>query len=174
MKFPRLAQLVERCGRRVHTLVMAIAITSRRHHTEDGGSRPSSRTNFVHEFLGRDECPYLERWVADFGLFSLRLHHWLGSDDQRHFHDHPWWYASFVLRGSYVDRHEGGEDVRKSGSLKLYRSAHRHSVLIKSPCWTLLLTGRNSRMWGFWVNGRFRKRNKYHFIFGTHPCDRAA
>lgn len=147
-------------------------MAERRHNmTKVGSSNLSPRTIFVHEHLGKIECPYLERWVLNLGLFSIRLHHWLASDDQRHFHDHPWWYVSLVLRGSYVDKHANGETMRRTGSVKFFRSTHRHSVIIDRPCWTLLLTGSESRTWGFWVNGRFRKRNKYFYMFGHHPCD---
>lgn len=39
-------------------------------------------------------------------------------------------------------------------------------------CWTVLLTGPEKRVWGFWVNGKFRKRNKYFYEHGHHhPCD---
>lgn len=44
------------------------------------------------------------RWAWDFGRFgSLRLHHWLRSDDKRFKHDHPSDFATLVLRGSYQD-----------------------------------------------------------------------
>lgn len=139
--------------------------------TEGGGSNPSPWTMFSHQKLGDPQCHYLERWVLNFYLFSIRLHHWKSSDDLRYFHDHPWWYWSWVLQGSYVDRSPQGEDFRKTHSLKFYPALHRHSVVIDKPCWTLLLTGPHSRTWGFWVDGRFRKRSKYFFIFGHHPCD---
>jgi hypothetical protein len=122
--------------------------------------------------LGVATCPYLERWVLDFKLFSIRLHHWLASDDQRHFHDHPWWYLSWVLKGSYVDRSPWGDVRRARWSVKRFPALHRHSVIIDKPCWTLLITGPEKRVWGFWVHGRFRKRNKYFFIFGHHPCEK--
>jgi hypothetical protein len=107
----------------------------------------------------------------NFKLFSIRLHHWISSDDQRHFHDHPWWYWSFVLKGTYIDRSTNGEKLRDTFSLAKYPALHQHSVIIDKHCWTLLLTGAENRIWGFWVNGRFRKRNKYFFIFGHHPCE---
>src|SRR5882724_2366940 len=155
MKFPGLAQTVE------HRQYMA----------EVGGSNPSPWTIFSHQKLGLSECPYLERWVVNFRLFSIRLHHWMASDDQRHFHDHPWWYVSFVLSGSYIDRSLDGDVPRATHSIAAYKATHRHSVIIDRPCWTLLFTGRECRVWGFWVNGRFRKRSKYFFIFGHHPCE---
>lgn len=122
--------------------------------------------------LGRPECPYVRRWVLDLGLFSIRLHHWMSSDDPRHLHDHPWWYVSLILRGSYVDVCEDSHVRLSAGDVIFRRAEHRHSVKV-SPvgCWSLLLTGRERRTWGFWVNGKFRKRNKYFFEHGHHPCE---
>lgn len=124
------------------------------------------------ELLGKPECPYIKRWYIDFGPFSIRLHHWLQSDDQRNFHDHPWWYISFVLSGSYVDRSPSGSTERRPGHLNYYPATHQHTVNVaKGGCWTILITGRESRVWGFWVKNKFRKRNKYFFEHGHHPCE---
>lgn len=140
------------------------------HNQKVGRSNRSPRT-FFHEKLGRQECPYLERWVLGLYFFSVRLHHWLASDDQRFFHDHGWWYISIVLKGRYIDRSPKGYAWRRAGSVGFYPATHRHSVIVNKPCWTLLITGREKRIWGFWVNGRFRKRNKYFFAHGHHQCD---
>src|SRR5271157_1654536 len=33
--------------------------------------------------------------------FNVYLHQILKSDEDRHFHDHPWSFFSFLLKGSY-------------------------------------------------------------------------
>ncbi len=38
-------------------------------------------------------------------------------------------------------------------------------------CWTLLLFGREWRDWGFFVDGKFWRRNKYFFKYGHHGCE---
>lgn len=53
--------------------------------------------------LGKPECPYLKRWVFNFGLFAIRLHRWYSSDDPRYMHDHPWGFWTLVLKGGYYD-----------------------------------------------------------------------
>jgi hypothetical protein len=45
---------------------------------------------FGREALGLPTCPYLIRWRVETPWFSVRLHHWLGPDDERAQHDHPW------------------------------------------------------------------------------------
>lgn len=123
------------------------------------------------EKLGLPECPYLIRWVADFDWFSIRLHHWIASDDDRAFHDHPWWFLTLVLRGGYTDRSDTGDDALSFGSIRFRRAQHKHTAVVnQGGCWTLLLCGPESREWGFWVNGKFRKRNKFFFEHGHHPC----
>ncbi len=136
--------------------------------SEVGGSNPSPRTIFRHDRLGPPGKPYLIRWILDLGLFSIRLHRWLYSDDLRAPHDHPWWFWTLCLWGRYVDLSEGGEDVVTPGSIRFRRAEHRHSVRVERPAWTILITGPESRIWGFWVQGRFRKRNKYFFEHGHH------
>lgn len=124
------------------------------------------------ENLGRPECPYVKRWVLNFGLFSIRLHHWISSDDQRNFHDHAWWYVTFILRGGYLDRSPGSANYIEPGQFAFRRATHQHTVYVPPEgCWSILLTGPEKREWGFWVDGRFVKRNKYFFRFGQHICD---
>ena len=108
------------------------------------------------------------RILIDCGLFSIRLHHWLYSDDTRYPHDHGWDFVSIVLWGSLIDRNESGDEHRRWLSVKKFKAEHRHMVVIDRPAWTLLFCRRERRVWGFWVNDKFRKRNKYFFEYGHH------
>jgi hypothetical protein len=129
--------------------------------------------------LGRDECPYAERWILDFGLGTLRVHHFFRSDDKRNFHDHPWWFLTLVVRGGYTDVSPDGEDHLTPGKVRFRRAHHRHTVATDpGGVWTIVLTGRKKRTWGFWVprkdgSGtiRFMKSLKYFYEHGHHPCD---
>jgi hypothetical protein len=121
------------------------------------------------------ECPYVIRWRLETPLGSIRVHHWLGPDDDRAFHDHPWWFATVVLRGSYADLSSNGTngrcDILRAGSVRFRPALHRH-IVTPGPdgAWTLLVTGRRVRAWGFWRDGKFRKANKWFASFGHHPC----
>ena len=53
------------------------------------------------EKLGNPDDPYLIRWTIIIFGFSIRLHHWLKSDDDRYFHDHAANFISIVLKGKY-------------------------------------------------------------------------
>ena len=123
------------------------------------------------EKIGKSDCPYLIRWVFNFYFFSIRLHHFIRSDDKRYFHDHPWWFIVFVLKGFYVDASEQGIDRLTAGEIRYRSPIHRHFVIVpKGGVWTLLLTGMHQRNWGFWVNGKLKRPLKYFHKFGHPPC----
>ena len=71
--------------------------------TGSSDTRPFGRWFQVRwaERLGDPERPYLIRWTLILFGFSIRLHHWLRSDDRRFFHDHSADLLSIVLRGKY-------------------------------------------------------------------------
>lgn len=140
------------------------------------GSNPCPWTKkFVlklREPLGLPECPYVVRWRFETPLGSIRVHHWLASDDPRAKHDHPWWFATFVFKGGYTDASPDGDDHLRAPAVRFRRATHRHTVFPDpGGAWTLMITGPKVRTWGFWTNGRFYKMNKYFFKFGHHPCD---
>lgn len=117
-------------------------------------------------------------------LLNVYLHQFLRDDDDRALHDHPWWFVSLILRGGYIEVSEvpgGRESTRCRTSVLSMRSPFwrrciafrpatwRHSVALpwgknaagecddyapRVPCWTLIVTGRRSRLWGFWCKYR--------------------
>lgn len=158
---------------------------------------PDRKRGFRSEDIGRPECPYLHRWVAQFGKFSVRVHHWMGSDDPRHFHDHQWWFLTLVLKGGYTDisspNPEAGvtsiaweqsdepgavqlatkhHEKLSPGSVRFRPALHTHTVQVDpGGCWTLMITGPPRRDWGFWVNGIWKRQRKYFRDHGHHPCE---
>ena len=139
-----------------------------------GRSNRSPRTPIIiwGQKLGKPECPYMRRWVLNFYLFSVRLHHWYSSDDQRFAHDHPWNFITLVLKGSYEDITEDGSEMLTFGSIRYREASHKHKVKVaKNGCWTFLITGSFSRRWGFWVKNKWIEQRRYFFKFGQHPCE---
>lgn len=127
------------------------------------------------QYLGRKECPYMRRWVFNFGLFSIRVHNWFYGDDPRALHDHPWDFFVFVLKGSYVDITETGREDMPRWAYKYRPALHKHTVDTKG-CWTLLFCGSEKRDWGFYDltnagNIRFLKASRYFRKRGHHPCN---
>ena len=56
---------------------------------------------WTHDLVFDNEEAYLERWIIWCG-FTLRLHKFHKGDDDRAFHDHPWWFITLPLR-SYTE-----------------------------------------------------------------------
>jgi len=127
--------------------------------------------------IGGEADPYMRRWwvIPRNKRFNIYLHHFCRSDDDRALHDHPWWNASLLLKGSYrevvpVDpaspagetkallRGEGDFVFRRSGTMshriELYPAqrwsrAWTPETFGERPVWTLFITGPNVRTWGF-------------------------
>jgi hypothetical protein len=123
------------------------------------------------EQLGLEHCPYLIRWGVETCFGSIRIHKWLGPDDDRAFHDHPWWFLTFVLRGGYTDKSPLGEEWVGAPAIRFRQAFHQHTVVPgQNGALTLLITGPKIRAWGFWKDGKFRKANKWFATYGHHPC----
>jgi len=115
---------------------------------------------------------YVRRWYVETPIGSVRVHHWLHSDDNRAFHDHPWWFWTFVLKGGYRDVSASGEEAMKAPKMAFRPALHAHTVQVdKGGCWTILITGSQFRKWGFWVGKKWKKSNKYFLEHGMHVCD---
>lgn len=135
------------------------------------------------EPIGPPECPMMIRWAILTPLFSIRIHHFLRADEERHAHDHPWWFFTLVLRGEYEDISEQefpvgvhGEtdyvrvvDRLKRGSVRLRPALHRHWVHTDNA-WTFVITGPVSRRWGFWDGKMFSPVAEYFKRHGYAPC----
>lgn len=123
-----------------------------------------------HQVIGGPNDPYMRRWyvIPRNPLFNVYVHKFLRSDDDRALHDHPWWFVSLMLSGQYTEVTENARTVRSAPEpwrlfwgdrpLAFRRATWRHRVeLVKPgrtasevPCWTLIVTGRRTRTWGFW------------------------
>lgn len=127
-----------------------------------------------------DRKPYLIRWnLFECRFFSIKIHKILLSDYDCQ-HDHPWAFISLILKGGYVEHatlkqmvqtcddfyRTVTEDVRVSriygpGSI-LYRPAeYTHKLEIHQPCWTLVVTFRKVREWGFYTPAGWLPWRKY-------------
>ncbi len=128
------------------------------------------------EPLGEKDCPYAYRWVFIFFGYSIRIHHFLRSDDKRYMHDHAWWFTTLILKGSYTDvsKDANGNEIREvlnAGDIRHREANHAHYVQVEeSGCWTILVTGKPMRNWGFWVKGKMMRPLRYFSRYGHPPC----
>lgn len=95
---------------------------------------------------------YLFRWhlIPRNPLFNIYLHRFMESDDSRALHDHPWHSVSILLKGSYREHFKDGPKLREAFQIFGRKAATAHRIeVVDGPVWTLFITGRKVREWGF-------------------------
>ena len=102
---------------------------------------------------------YLLRWhlIPRNRWFNIYLHKFIGNDDDRALHDHPWWSFSIRLRGVLREHYKKkGQFLWVTNNrippLFCYRPAtfaHRLVLVGNKPAWTVFITGPRKRDWGF-------------------------
>lgn len=135
---------------------------------------------------GQDGVPYMRRWwlVPRNRWMNAYLHQVSRDDDDRALHDHPWANVSIVLAGAYREvmpdwqrattPHQRVWDVpartvvRQAGSVVLRRATAAHRLEVHDgPVWTLFLTWRKVRVWGFHCQWGWRPW--YEFVSKADP-----
>ena len=121
--------------------------------------------------------PYLERYYVflkdrDNFPFNIFLHKFLKSDPDD-VHDHPWNYATFILKGGYwewvpeFDDHGNKTcEIAKWRGPGSFRTAsansyHRIELDPTVETWTLFMPGRKKREWGFLTKGNWVQWEEY-------------
>jgi len=126
---------------------------------------------------------YLKRWflVPHNRFVNIYLHKFVGSDDPPALHNHPWWFASLLLSGTYCEVTECGSRWRVPGRLVFRPARHRHRVELarddsgrEQPCLSVVVTGPHRQAWGFFCP---RRNGEWRFIpwrnFGGGGCGEA-
>lgn len=95
--------------------------------------------------------PYLDRlYIIRCKWFSVRFHKILMSDMDRHLHDHPWNWVTFMVKGAYVETTEKGSRKVRAGMVNGHKATTPHKLtLLSKEVWTVFITGRETREWGF-------------------------
>lgn len=121
--------------------------------------------------------PYLERYYLflkdrDRFPFNVFLHKFLKSDPDD-LHDHPWPYATIILKGGYwewtpVFDHKGKKIAefqhwRGPGHFRTCSASSYHRIELDPnvDCWTLFMPGPKQRDWGFLRKGEWIQHEKY-------------
>ena len=124
-----------------------------------------------------DNEPYLERYYLflkdrAWFPFNVFLHKFLKSDPDD-VHDHPWPYATLILKGGYYEwtpvfnskQEKIGEICtwRGPGHFRVSsaRSYHRVELDPGVECWTLFMPGPKQRDWGFLVKNQWIQWEQY-------------
>jgi hypothetical protein len=121
--------------------------------------------------------PYLERYYLflkdrENFPFNVFLHKFLKGDPDD-LHDHPWPYATLILKGGYYEwTPEFNSEGQKIGETRHWRgpghfrickptSYHRIELKDGVTAWTLFMPGPKQRDWGFDVDGTWVQHEKY-------------
>ena len=118
------------------------------------------KDNGVGKFLscrritGLDGSDYLiRRYLLPRNKFlNIYLHKFLGSDDDRALHDHPWYSISCVLKGRLIEHRSDGStrEIRRGKiAIRSPRFQHRIELPGGETAKTLFITGPVVRTWGF-------------------------
>ena len=91
--------------------------------------------------------------------FNITLHKVLVSDEPT-LHDHPWSYATLILKGGYYENTPDGRFWRGPGHFRYRKASDLHYLELEKdkdgneiPCWSLFFMGRKAGAWGFLKNG---------------------
>jgi len=121
--------------------------------------------------------PYLERYYVflkdrNWFPFNVFIHKFLKSDPDD-VHDHPWPYATLILKGGYFEwTPQFDKQGRKFNEICKWRgpghfrvcganSYHRIELDPNITAWTLFMPGPQKREWGFLVNNRWIHNETY-------------
>ena len=94
--------------------------------------------------------------------FNVFLHKFL-KGDLDDLHDHPWPYATLILKGGYWETTPEGRFWRGRGHFRICKATSYHRVELEPgvDCWTLFMPGPKQRDWGFDVDGEWIQHERY-------------
>jgi len=103
-----------------------------------------------------------------FNAFLHKFH----KGDPGDVHDHPWPYATLILKGGYYEYTPNFEYGKMVGETKHWRgpghfrfcsadSYHRIELKEGVTPWTLFMPGPQQQEWGFWVNNKWIHNDNY-------------
>jgi hypothetical protein len=125
----------------------------------------------------QNQEPYLERYYIflkdrSWFPFNVFIHKFLKSDPD-HVHDHPWPYATLILKGGYwewIPQFDANGKLsceiakwRGPGHFRFCsaKSYHRIELDPTVTAWTLFMPGPHQRDWGFLVKNKWIANDKY-------------
>jgi hypothetical protein len=123
-----------------------------------------------HQQIASDNGIYLYRWflLPRNRWCNVYLHKFVSSDDPPALHNHPWWFASLLLSGTYCEVTEHDSRWRVPGRLVVRPARYRHRVELahddsgrEQPCWSVVVTGPRTQAWGFFCP---RRTSEWQFV----------
>lgn len=111
--------------------------------------------------------PYMERYYIFLKdrkrfPFNIFLHKFLKGDPDD-LHDHPWPYATLIIKGGYWEYTPGGKVWRAPGHFRISKATSLHRIELEPgvACWSIFMPGIQQRTWGFIYNDKWVQFEKY-------------
>lgn len=129
-----------------------------------GGDWVPPRKVVIQSLRGKNNPQFIRYVLFRTPWGGVQIHKWLRPDEDRHTHNHPRAFWTFVLRGGYEEivapylglRWEVGSQHR----VPLWRK-HRVTKLLRVPTWTLVIVGPKRQDWGFFTEDGFILADDY-------------
>lgn len=124
----------------------------------------------VMEIVSKEGVVHFRRYrILSLPFFNIYIHHILKSDQDRHMHDHPWNFRSFLLKGSYREEvrypprflvlhsywHQAGDVIKHDR-----RDVH-HIDLVTPSVWSLVITTGKEHDWGYHTSQGWIQHEEY-------------
>ena len=111
--------------------------------------------------------PYLERYYIFLKNrkkfpFNIFLHKFLRGDPDD-LHDHPWPYATLIIKGGYWEHTKEGKFWRAPGHFRICKANSFHRIELEPgvTCWTIFMPGPQQKEWGLLRNEEWIPFDKY-------------
>lgn len=129
-------------------------------------SKTFEKLFLVRQIKSRTGKLHFRRWrLLQTPVFALYVHQIFLSDEDKHCHNHPWNFASFILAGGYTEENPSGN--RKTFNrfdLNIKRAAEYHKLTLARPTTSLVFTYGRAQAWGYCVDGKFVDNNTYRLF----------
>lgn len=106
---------------------------------------------FPYRILGR---PEIEEEFTRFTLLwtpwgAIYLHRLKALIEPPECHDRPWGFVTIIFKGGYWEYAYDFWEWRGPGSILFRPAIWRHNVVTEGVSWSIIITGRKFREWGF-------------------------
>jgi hypothetical protein len=134
------------------------------------------------EIKSQEGVVHFRRWrFLELPFLRVYLHNILRADEDKHQHDHPWSFCSFILKGGYkqdvtkwwTGPYETISDECRAGSFRKYcsRDTHKLTELFGST-WSIVVAWGFKREWGYQTIERgWLKANEYRRLKRLNQFD---
>jgi len=132
-------------------------------------------SNFIYRLLRKERINGGYRWrLASIGWFGVYLHHFVDDGWLRDMHDHPYRLISIGLLGKYREETPSGVRIYRAPWVRSFPASHIHRIVMVDggSCWTIMITLKPVRSWGFWTPAGWRPWHKYVNTNTTSKIDR--